>query len=95
MRPGAKGPHDACAAGQNDEVGERDLLAAGDRAVELGLDVLQDLQRFLQLLGLVDFPLLLRREANARAVRTAALVGAAERGRRRPGRRHELRDRQP
>ena len=47
-----------------------------------------------QLRGLVDLPVLLRREANAGAVRAAALVGAAERGRRRPGGRDQLRDRQ-
>src|SRR5207344_1597666 len=73
---------DACATGQNDQVGERDLLAAGLRAVELALDALQRLERLRQLDRLVDFPLLLRPEANARAVRTAALVGATEGGRR-------------
>ena len=86
---------DACATGQNDQVGERDLLAAGLRAVELALDALQRLERFRQLGRLIGFPVLLRREANARAVRAAALVGAAEGGRRRPGRRNQLRDGQP
>ena len=58
------------------------------------LDALERLQHLRQLRRLVDFPVLLRREADARAVGAAALVGAAEGGGRRPGRRHELRDRQ-
>ena len=45
-----------------------------------------------ELRRLVDLPVLLRREPDARAVRAAALVGAAERRRRRPSRRDELRD---
>ena len=61
-------------------------------AVELALDAFQRLQHLRQLGGLVDFPILLRRQANAGAVRAAALVGAAERGRRRPGGRNQLRD---
>src|SRR4029077_19205939 len=76
---------DARATGQHDQGGERDFLAAGLRTVELALDALQGLERLLQLGRLVDFPCLLRRQANARAVRAAALVGAAEGGRRRPG----------
>jgi len=43
---------------------------------------------------LVDFPILLRRKTNARPVRAAALVGATERGRRCPGGRDQLGDRQ-
>ena len=60
MRPGVKGTvHgvsgvlrrllDARAAGQHDQVGERDLLAAGRRAVELALDSLERLQHLRQL----------------------------------------------
>ena len=86
---------EACATGQHDQVGEGDLLAARLRAVEFALDALQRLEHLRQLDRLVDFPLLLRREANARTVRTTALVGATEGGRRRPGGRHQLRDRQP
>ena len=48
-----------------------------------------------ELRRLVDLPVLLRREANARTVRATALVRAAERRRRRPRRRDELRDGQP
>ena len=51
--------------------------------------VCKDLRQFGRL---VDFPILLRREANARPVRAAALVAAAERCRRRPGRRDQLGD---
>ena len=47
-----------------------------------------------QLLRLVDRPVLLRRQADARAVGAAALVGAAEGRGRGPGGRHELRHRQ-
>src|SRR6185436_1310804 len=72
----------AGATGQNDQVGERDLLAAGLRFVELALDALQRLEDLRQLGRLVDVPPVLRREANARAVCTAALVGATEGGRR-------------
>src|SRR3989441_7729817 len=90
-----RGLLDACATRQDDQVGERDLLAARLRAVEFALDALQSRQHFRELIRLVDFPCLLRREANARAVRTAALVGATEGGRRRPGGRNQLRDGQP
>src|SRR5205823_5858246 len=54
---------------ENDQVGERNLLA------ELLLDRLELLQHRLELGRLVDLPVLLRAEANARAVRAAALVG--------------------
>ncbi len=48
-----------------------------------------------QLDRLVDVPILLRREANARPVRATALVGAAERRGRGPGRRDQLGHGQP
>ena len=83
---------DAGAAAEHDQVGERDLLAAGRRLVELALDAFQRLEHLRQLRRLVRFPVLLRRETNAGAVRAAALVRAAEGGRRRPGRRNQLRD---
>ena len=62
--------------------------------VELAADAFQRLEHLGQLGGLVDLPILLRCEANAGAVGAAALVGAAERGRRRPGGRDQFRDRQ-
>ena len=103
MRPGVKGTVTSCpaffrrlldarATGQHDQVGQRDLLAAGCGAVELALDAFQSLQHLGQLGRLIDFPILLRREANAGAVRAAALVGTAERGGRRPGGGNQLRD---
>ncbi len=103
MRPGVNGTVtlmagilrrllDTCATGQDDQVGERDLLAAGLLAVEFALDTFERLQHFRQLLRLVDFPVLLRRQANTGAVRAATLVGATEGGRRRPGGRNQLRD---
>ena len=85
---------DGCAAAQNNQVSERNLLPAGLRSVELLLDPFERLQHLSQLSRLVDFPILLRREANARAVRATALVGAAERRRRRPGSGDRLGDRQ-
>ena len=44
-------------------------------------------------LAVVDLPVLLRSQPDARPVCAAALVGAAEGGRRRPGGGHQLRDR--
>src|SRR5208337_5652312 len=73
-------------------VSERDLLPAGLRIVELLLDLLELLKKLCQLSRLVDFPILLRREANARAVRPTALVRAAERRRRRPSSRDQMGD---
>ena len=83
---------DGCAAAQNDQVSQRDFLPAGLRAVEILLDRLQLLKDLRQFGRLVHFPILLRREANARPVGAAALVAAAERCRRRPGRRDQLGD---
>ncbi len=83
---------DGCAPAQHDQVGERDLLPARLRAVELLLDRLQGLQHLPQFGRLVDLPVLLRREADARPVRSTALVGAAEGRRRRPGGRDQLGD---
>ncbi len=72
---------DGGAPAQNDHVRERDLLAAGLRAVEALLDFLESLQDLLELGRLVDFPILLRRQADARPVRSTAFVGATEGGR--------------
>src|SRR3546814_13060316 len=68
-------------AGQDDEVGDRDLLAVLLLPVELGLDSLEHAQHVLQLRGVVDLPVLLRGEADAGAVDATALVAAAEGGR--------------
>lgn len=51
---------DAGAAGQHDQVGQGDFLAAGLRAVEVALNVFQGLQHRRQLRRLVGRPVLLR-----------------------------------
>ena len=79
---------------QHDQVGERNLLPAGGRAVEIGLDLLQGRQHGVQVGSLVDLPILLRRKTNACAVSAASQVGTAEAGRRRPRCRDQLGDRQ-
>ena len=79
---------------QHDQVGQRDLLAAGRRAVELLAHRFQLGQHLLELAGLVHRPFLLRREPDPRAIGAAALVAATEGRGRGPGRRHQLRDAQ-
>ena len=87
----ARGLLDARRCRQHDQVGERHSLAALRLLVEVRLDRLQLLQHLRELRRLVDLPVLLRREADARAVRAAALVRTAEGRRRRPGRRDRAR----
>ena len=87
----ARGLFDGSVAGEHDQVGERDPLVAFLCIVEAGPDRFQRLQDLGQPGGLIDLPVLLRSEANPRAVRAAALVGTAEGGCRRPGRGHQLR----
>src|SRR6185436_4167866 len=71
---------------EDDQVGKRDLLlTAGRRVVERRPDALEDAEHLRELRGIVDRPILLWREANARAVGSATLVRAAERRRGRPG----------
>src|SRR5256885_13334600 len=85
VEPGVLGGFfDRSTAAENDQVGQRNLLA------ELLLDRFERREDRLEFSRLVDLPVLLRAETNARAVRTAALVGAAERRRRRPCGRDEL-----
>ena len=76
------------ASAENNQVSQRDLLR------EILLDPLERPKHFFELSGLVRFPILLRREANARSVRSTALVGAAEGRGRGPGRGDELGNRQ-
>src|ERR1700722_14404984 len=88
---------DRCIAAENDQVRQRDFLtqvAVRLRAVERLLDRLQLGQNLAQFGGLIYFPILLWRKANASSVGSAALVGAAERRRRCPGSCDQLRDRQ-
>src|SRR6202034_2238570 len=87
---GLGGLLDRGTAAQNDEVRERDLLAAGLRRVELALDRAQRLEHRRELRRLVHLPAHLWRQANARAVRATALVGATECRGRCPGRRDQL-----
>ena len=89
------GLFDGCASAQNDQIGKRDLLPARVRAIEVGLDTLQTLQHLGQFLRIVDRPILLRSKTNARPVRSAAHVGAAESRGRRPGSADQFRAGQP
>ena len=82
-------------AAEDDQIGQRDLFAAGLALVELALDSLQGLQHTGQLLRLVDLPVLLRCKPDTRPVGAAAHVRAAERGRRGPGGRDQLTNGQP
>ncbi len=83
---------DRDATTQNDQVGQRNLLPTGLRIIEILLNRLQGGKDLRQFSRLVDFPILLRRQANAGPIGPAALVAAAERGRRRPGGLDQLRD---
>src|SRR5690349_14399024 len=62
---------------KNDQVRQRYFLPAGHRSIELSLDRFKFPQDLRQLRRLVDRPILLRCEANARAVCATALVRAA------------------
>ena len=103
MRPGAKGTFtsgtglfrgyfDGSIAAENDEVSERNFLAVLLRAVEVLLDSFELREHPREFRRLVDFPVLLRRETNARAVGAAALVAAAESRGRSPGSADKLRN---
>ena len=70
---------DGCTATQHDQIGQGNFLAASGCAVEVFLNRLQLRQHLGQFSRLVYFPILLRRQANPRPVRAAALVAAAER----------------
>ena len=89
-----RGLLDGCASAQNNQVGERNPLAARLRVVELFLDALKTLQHSCQLSRLVNFPVFLRGESDTCPVGPAALVGTTEGRGRRPGGRDQLGDRQ-
>src|SRR5690606_37767085 len=86
---------DGRAPSKDDEIRERDLLAVGRGRVEVLLDLLEGPEHLVELGRLVDLPVLLGLEADARAVRPAPLVGASEGSRRPPRDRYELGDGQP
>ncbi len=86
---------DGRSAAQDDQVGQRDPLAAFLRIVEAVLDACQCLEHLRQFLGIVRIPVRLRCQANARAVGAAAHVGAAEGRGGGPGGAHQLGDREP
>ena len=86
-----RGLLDGRAATQDDQIRERDFLARLC-AVEVLLDLLERLQRLGEFGGIIDFPVLLRSKPDARAVRTAPLVGATEAGGGRPRRGEKPRD---
>ena len=105
MRPGEKGTFTSCpaffAAASTAAQPPRTIRSASETFLPPDCAALNSfwiacerLEHLRQLRRLVDFPILLRRQANARPVRPTALVGAAERRRRRPGRRDQLGDRQ-
>ncbi len=86
-----RGLLDGRTAGQHDQVGHGNLLATGGRAVEVTLYLAELLQYLRQQRRVVDFPVLLRSEANARAIGSATLVRTAVGRRRGPGHRHQVR----
>ena len=85
---------DCGAAAEDDQVGERDLLAVRLGVVELTPDLIQNGQRLLQLQRVVDRPVVLRREPDASAIGASALVTAAKRRGRCPGGADQLRHRE-
>ena len=80
---------DGRASAEHDQVGQRHRFA---RAVELGLDALEDAENPAQFGRVVDVPVVLRSEANACTVGATALVAVAERRGRSPRGRHQLGD---
>ena len=89
-----RGRLDGRITGKNDEVGERDFLAAFLRGVEVFLNGFELGEHLGQFSWLVDFPVFLRLEADACAVGAAAFVTATEGRGRGPRGVDELRDRQ-
>ena len=83
---------DGGATSEHNQGGERDFLAARLRSVELLLDGFKLLKNRCYLRRLIDGPILLRGEAEARAIGAATLVRAAIGRCRRPRRSDQLRD---
>ena len=85
---------DGRAAAEDDHVGERDPLPPDCDALKSCWICSRRLQRLASSARLIDLPVPLWRQADPRPVRPAALVGAAEAGRRRPGGGNQPGDRQ-
>ena len=68
---------DSGVATQNDQVGQRHLLAVRAAFVEVGLDAGVGRQHLLQLRGIVDRPIALRVESDASAIGAATSIGVA------------------
>ena len=105
MRPGVKGTETASPASaaafsmaaappRTIRSAIETLLVALLRGVELLLDGFKLAEHDGELGRLVDFPVLLRGQTDARAIGAAALVGAAEGRGRRPGGGHQIAHRQ-
>ena len=77
---------------EHDQVGQRDLLAAAWAPLKSAWTRSSVRAPSPSSLGLVDLPAALRLQADAGTVGAAALVGAAEAGRRGPRGRDQLRD---
>src|SRR3546814_20465240 len=72
------------------DVCSSDLVGDRDRLADIALDALIDLEHLGEFGRLVDLPVLLRRQTDARAVGAAAFVRSAEGGSGRPGGFHAL-----
>ena len=71
---------DSGSAAQDDKVSQRNALGAVLRTVEVSLDTCQLVQHAREFRRVVDFPVLLRRQADARAVGAAPLIGTGKGG---------------
>ncbi len=70
-----RGLFNGCRPTKDDQVSERDFLAA---SVEFGLDRFKRCNRFGQFGRLIDSPILLRCQTNACAIGTAPLIRSTE-----------------
>ncbi len=79
---------------EHDQVGHRHLLVACLGVIESALNAFEQTENLGKLFRFVDFPVLSRVQADTGAIRTAPLVGAAERGSCAPCRRDQFGHRQ-
>ena len=71
-----RGLFDRCGAAQHDQVRERNLLATLRAVIELALNARERAQHLGEFARLIGFPIFLRCEPDARAVRAAAFADA-------------------